>query len=163
MYELMARPTTAEVSPQLFASVLALSLHTPVYVNVLDWVQANFTKVLRKNQPTLSYLKGPIRNSRSWVLSEFEVNSLKGRQASDFIRGRFQGRYSTPHNGDTTNSRAATTVEATAHAARDRVQVRVLWGNEPCDHLDDGDVPTREPPVLSPFLQGFETFAAGYD
>ena len=45
MYELMARPTTTEVSPQLFASVLALSLGTPVYANALDWVQASFTKV----------------------------------------------------------------------------------------------------------------------
>ena len=64
MYELMSRPTTAEVSPQLFASVLALSLHTPVYVNVLDWVQATFTKLVWKNHPTLSYLRVPIRNSR---------------------------------------------------------------------------------------------------
>ena len=58
-------PTIAEVTPQLFTSVLALSLHTPVYVNVLDWVQANFTKVVWKNHPTLSYLRGPIWTSRS--------------------------------------------------------------------------------------------------
>ena len=85
MYELWARPTIAKVAPQLFASVLTLSLHTPVYANVVDWVQASFTKVVWKNHPTLSYLEGPIRTSRYWLPSDFEINSLEGCQASEFI------------------------------------------------------------------------------
>ena len=69
LYEMGAHRTIAEVAPQLFASVLALSLHTPMYANVLDRVQASFTKVVWKNHPTLSYIEGTIWNSRSWVLS----------------------------------------------------------------------------------------------
>ena len=45
LYDLGAQPTIAKVAPQIFASVLALSLGTPVYANALDWVQASFTKV----------------------------------------------------------------------------------------------------------------------
>ena len=85
MYELWACPTIAKVAPQLFASVLTLSLHTPVYANIRDWVQFSFTKVVWKNPFTLSYLEGLIRTSHSWVPSEFEVNSLEGRQASELI------------------------------------------------------------------------------
>ena len=163
LYDLGAHPTISEVAPKLLVSVLALSMHTPVYANVLNWVQANFIKVVWKKHPTLSYLGGPIWTSQSWVPSDFEANSLEGRQASEFIRGQFPGRYGAPHTGDTTSSRVATTVEAATHAAHDGVQVRVLWGDDPFAHLDDGTVPTREPPVLSPFWQGFETFAAGSD
>ena len=82
LYELGAHPTNAEISPQFFARVLALSMHSHVYANVLNWVQDTFTKVSWKNHPTLSYLKGPIQTSRSWVASDFEVNSLDSPQVS---------------------------------------------------------------------------------
>ena len=85
LYELGVRPTITEVYPKLFASVLSLSLHTPVYDNVLDWFQGSFTKVVWKNHLTLSYLEGPIRTSWYWVPSYFEVNSLEGIQSSKFI------------------------------------------------------------------------------
>ena len=45
LYDLGENPTIAEVAPQIFASALALSIHNPLYRNVLDWVQATFTKV----------------------------------------------------------------------------------------------------------------------
>ena len=45
LYDLGEHPTIAEVSPQLFASSLALSIQNPLYGNVLDWVQATFTRV----------------------------------------------------------------------------------------------------------------------
>ena len=161
LYKLGERLTIAKVSPQLFASVLALSLDTPAYANVLDWVQASFNKVFRKNPPTLSYLEGPIWTSWSWVPSYFEVNSLEGRQESEFIRGRLPGCYGAPlAPGDTTSARAAPTSEASTHAARDGAHAQVLWGNDPRAHLGDNDIRTRYPPVLSPFRQGFETFAA---
>ena len=77
------------------------------------------------------------------MASDFEDNSLEGRQASDFIRGRFPGRYYAPIAGDTTTARAAATTEAAAHAAHDGVQDQVLWGYYPHAHLDDGVVSTR--------------------
>ena len=58
--------------------------------------------------------------------SDFKVNSLEGRQASEFIRGRFLGRYGAPlAPGYTTSARVAPTAEASAHAARESVQARV--------------------------------------
>ena len=96
-----------------------------MYRNVLDWFQATFTKVVW-NSHTTSYLDGPIRASRSWVASDFEGNSLEGRQASEFIRGRFQGRYGAPLTGDSSIVRAAATAEAAANAAQDGVQACVL-------------------------------------
>ena len=98
LYDLGGHPTIADVSPQLFASALALSIKNTLYGNVLDWVQATFTKVVWKSHTT-SYLDGPIRTSRSWVASDFGGNSLEGRQASKFIRGRFPGRYGAPSLG----------------------------------------------------------------
>ena len=70
-----------------------------MYVNVFDWVQATFTKVVWKNHPTLSYIEGPIWTSRFWVASDFEVNSIEVRQASNFIQGRFPGRYGASYTG----------------------------------------------------------------
>ena len=72
-----------------------------MYVNVLNWVQAYFTKVVWKNHTT-SYLEVTIQTSWSWVASDVRGNSLEGRQASEFIRGRFPGRYGAPLTGDTT-------------------------------------------------------------
>ena len=46
LYDLGEHPSIAEVSPQIFASALALLLQNPLYGNVLDWVQATFTKVV---------------------------------------------------------------------------------------------------------------------
>ena len=92
-----------------------------MYGNVLDWVQVTFTKVVWKSHNT-SYLDGPIRTSRSWVALDFEGNSLEVRQASEFIRGRFPGRYGAPLTGDTSTVRATTTAEAAAKAAQDSVQ-----------------------------------------
>ena len=106
LYELGARPTIAQFAPHLFASVLDLSLENPVYTNVLDWAQASFTNVVWKNHPTLSYLEVPIQTSRSWVPSDFEVNSLDGRQASEFIRGRFPGHYGAPLDPPLTSLRS---------------------------------------------------------
>ena len=78
LYDLGKHPTIAEVAHHLFASALDLSLQNPLYRNVLDWVQATFTKVVWKSHTT-SYLDSPIRTSRSWVASDFEGNSLEGR------------------------------------------------------------------------------------
>ena len=164
LYELGARPTITDVSTQIFASVLALSMDTPAYAKVLDWVQASFTKVVWKNQPTLSYVEVTIRTSRSWVPSNFEVYSLEMCQAPEFIRGRFTVRYGDPLTpGDTIGSHVTPTDGDAAHAARDGVQVQVLWGDDPHAHLGDGDISTVEPPVLPPFRQIFETFATGSD
>ena len=55
------------------------------------------------------------------MASDFEGNSLEGRQASEFIRGRFTGRYGAPLTGDTYIARAATTAEAAANAVQDGV------------------------------------------
>ena len=46
IYDLGAHPTIAEVSPQLFNSALTLSIQNPLYGNVLNCVQATFTKVV---------------------------------------------------------------------------------------------------------------------
>ena len=48
-----------------------------------------------------------------------EGNSLEDQQASEFIRGRFPGRYSAPLTGETSNARDATTAEAAVNAAQD--------------------------------------------
>ena len=93
-------------------------IQNPLYSNVLDWVQATFTKVVWKSHTT-SYLDGPIQISRSWVASDFEGNSLEVRQASEFIRGRFPGRYGAPISRDISIACAATTVEAAANVAHD--------------------------------------------
>ena len=52
LYDLGEHPTIAEVTPQLFASALALSIHNNLYGNVLNWVQATFTKVVWKSHTT---------------------------------------------------------------------------------------------------------------
>ena len=75
----MEHPTIAKVAPQIFASALALSIQNPLYGNVLDWVQATFTKVVWKSHTT-SYLDSHIRTSWSWVASDFEGKYLEGRQ-----------------------------------------------------------------------------------
>ena len=85
LYKLGTRPTISKFAPQLFISVLDLTLDTPAYTNFLDWVQASFTKVVWRNHPSLSFLEVPIRTSRSWMASDFEVNLLEGRQAAEFI------------------------------------------------------------------------------
>ena len=76
--DLGEHPTIANIALQLFASALDLSIQNPLYVNVIDWVQATFTKVVWKSHTTL-YLGGLIQTSRSWVASDFEGNSLEGR------------------------------------------------------------------------------------
>ena len=125
MYDLGEHSTIADVAPQLFASALNLSIQNPLYGNVLDWVQATFTKVVWKSHTT-SYLDGPIRKSWSWVVSDFEGDSLEGQQASEFIRGRLPGRYGAPLTGYTSIARAATTAEAASNAAQEGVQACVL-------------------------------------
>ena len=70
-----------------------------------------------KSHTTL-YLDGTIWTSRSWVVSDFEGNSLEGRQASEFIRGRFPGRYGAPLTVDTCIARAANASEDAANAAQ---------------------------------------------
>ena len=112
---------------------------------------------------TTSYLEVTIRTSWSWVASDFRGNSLEGRQASEFIRGRFPGRYGAPLTGDTTTASAATTAEAAVNAAQGGVQDRVLWGEEPKAHLNDGFLKAREPPVPSPFQPGYEAYTTGSD
>ena len=112
---------------------------------------------------TTSYLDGPIRKSRSWVALNFAGNSLEGRQASEFIRGRFPGRYGAPLTGDTSNAPATTTAEAATNAAQDRVQARVLCGEDPEDHLDDGFLKAPDLPVSSTFRPGYEAYATGSD
>ena len=82
-------------------------MYNPLYGNVLNWVQATFTKGVWKSHTT-SYLDGPIRTSWSYVASDFEGNSLEGCQASKFIRARFPGHYGAPLTGDTSTARAAT-------------------------------------------------------
>ena len=126
IYDLGEHLTIAKVASQIFASALALSLQSPLYVNILDWVQATFPKVIWKSHTT-SYIDGPIRKIRSWLTSDFEGNSLEGRQASKFIRGSFTGRYGAPLTGDNSTARAATTTKAAANAAQDGVQARFLW------------------------------------
>ena len=158
----MEHPTIAKVAPQIFASALALSIKNPLYGNVLNWVQATFTKVVWKSHTTL-YLDGPIRTSWSWVALDFEGNSLEGRQASEFIRGRFPGRYGAPLTGDTSNAPATTTAEAATNAAQDGVQARVLWGEDPEDHLDARFLTAKDLPVPSPFRPGYEVYATGSD
>ena len=96
LYEMGARPTIAEVVPQLFAIALALTTNNPAYENVLDWVQVSFTKVVWRNHPPLPFLEGPIRTSWSWGASDFKENSHEGRKATESIRGRFLGRYGAP-------------------------------------------------------------------
>ena len=112
---------------------------------------------------TTSYLDGAIRTSRSWVVSDFEGNSLEGWQASEFIRGRFPGRYSAPLTGDTSNARAATTAEASPNAAQDGVQARVLWGEDPKAHLEDGFLTVQDLSFPSPFRPVYEAYAMGSD
>ena len=46
LYDLGDQLTIPEVAPQLFTSVLALGKDTPTYRNVLNWVQASFTKLV---------------------------------------------------------------------------------------------------------------------
>ena len=104
MYEMGARPTISEVAPQLFASALALTTNNPAYENVLEWVQVLFTKVVWRNHPSLSFLDGPIRTSWSWGASDFKANSHKGRQAEEYIQGRFLGRYDAPLDPSETTS-----------------------------------------------------------
>ena len=112
---------------------------------------------------TTSYLDSSIRKSRSWVASDFEGNSLECRQASEFIRGSFEGRYGAPLTGDTYNAPAATTAEAAANAAQDGVQARVLWGEDTEAHLDDGFLTAQDLPVPSPFWPGYKAYATGSD
>ena len=71
---------------------------------------------------TTSYLDSLIRTSWSWVASDFEGNSLEGRQASNFTRWRFPGRCGALLTGDTSTAHANTTAEAAANAAQDGVQ-----------------------------------------
>ena len=111
---------------------------------------------------TTSYLDSTIRTSWSWVASDFEGNSLEGRQSSKFIRGRFPGRYGAPLTGETSTARAATTAEASANAAQYAVQAQVMWGEYPGNHLDDGLLMARDLPVPSPFRPGYEAYATGY-
>ena len=61
--------------PQIFVSALALTKDTLAYENVLDWVQDLFTKMVWRNQTSLYFLEGLIRNSRSWGASDFGENS----------------------------------------------------------------------------------------
>ena len=112
---------------------------------------------------TTSHLDGLIRTSWSWVASDFKGNSLEVRQASEFIRRRFPGRYGSPLTGDTYNARSAKTAEAAANAAQDRVQARVLWGEDPEAHLDDGLLTAEDLPVPSTFWPGYEAYATGSD
>ena len=94
---------------------------------------------------------------------DFEGNSLEGRQASEFIRGRFPGRYGASLNGYTSIARAGTTTEAAADADQDGVQARVLWGEDPDAHLDYGFLTAQDLPVSSPFRPGYESYATGSD
>ena len=94
---------------------------------------------------------------------DFEGDSLEGRQASEFIGVRFPGRYVAPLTGNTSIARASTTAEAATNAAQDGVQSRVLWGEDPEAHLDDGLLTAQDLPVPSPFRLGYETYAAGSD
>ena len=158
LYDLREHPTIAEVVPQIFACAFALSINNPLYGNILDWVQATFTKVVWKSHTTL-YLDGPIRISWSWVVLDFQGDSLEGLQASEFIRGRFPGRYGVPLTGDTSIARAPTTLEAAANADQDGVQSHVLWGEEPEAHLDNGFLTAQDLPVPSPFRPGYEAYA----
>ena len=154
LYELGARPTIAEVAPQLFVSILTLTKDTPAYENVLDWVQASFTKLVWRNYPSLSFREGPIRTSRSWGASDFEANLQDGRQAAEFIRGRFPSRYGAPLAPvDTTSARVTPMAKASIHAARDGVEAQTLWGDDLRAHLGDAgaDNGARVPPVFTPF------------
>ena len=113
----------------------------------------------------MSFLEGPIRTSRSWGASDFKANSKEGQQAAEFIWGRLLGRYGAPLAPvDTTSARVDPTTEAAAHAALNGVDAQVLWGNDPCAHLDNSGVDTgaREPLVLTPFGKAVvRAFAAG--
>ena len=104
-----------------------------------------------------------IQTSWSWVASDFEGNFLEGRQASEFIRGRFLGCYGAPLTGDTSIASAVTTTEAATNAAQDGVQARVLWCEDPKAHLDDGFLTARDLPVPSSFRPGYEAYATVSD
>ena len=84
------------------------------------------------------------------MASDFEENSLEGRQASKSIKGRFPGRYCAPLTGDTSTARATTTAEAAVNAAQYGVQARVLWGEDPKAHLYYDFLTAREMPASSP-------------
>ena len=95
------------------------------------------------NHPSLSVLEGPIWTSWSWGSSDFEAKLQEGRQAAELIRGWFPVRYGSPLNpADTTSARVSPMAEAAAHAARDNVDARVLWGDEPRAHLGNAGVDT---------------------
>ena len=84
-----------------------------MYRNVLNWFQASFTKVVWKNNPTLSFWEVPIRTSWSWESSNLAANFAEGRQVTEFIQGQFLGRYGAPLAlTDTTSARVVSTDEA---------------------------------------------------
>ena len=112
---------------------------------------------------TTSYLGGPIRTSWSWVALEFEGKYMEGRQTTEFIRGRFPGRYGAPLTGDTSNARAATTAEAAANEAQDGVQAHVMWWEDPEAHLHGGFLTAQDLPVPYPFRLGYEAYDTGSD
>ena len=95
------------------------------------------------------------------MASNFEGNSLEGRKSSEIIRGRFPGRYVAPLTRDTSIARAATTADAAANVDQYRVQARVLWGEDPEAHLDDGFLTAQDLPVPSPLRPGYEAYATG--
>ena len=100
------------------------------------------------------FLEGPIRTSWSWGASDFEANLQEGQQAAEFIQGRFPGRYGAPLTpANTMSACVAPTAKAASHAARNGVEARVLWGDDPRAHLGDAgsDTGMRAPPVLTPF------------
>ena len=93
------------------------------------------------------------------MASDFEGNSLEGRQALEFTIGSFPGRYVPPLTRNTSIARAATTAEAAAYAAQDGVQARVLWGEDTEAHLKDGFLTAQDLPVPSPFWPSYEAYA----
>ena len=130
--------------------------YAPAYGNALDWVHASFAKVVQKNHSTLSFRWGLIQTSCLWEASDFYANSPGGRQAAEFIQVRFLGHYGAPlAQADTASARVAPTDKAAAHAARDSVGARVVWGDDPRDQLRDAgeDAGARAPPVFTPFGQ----------
>ena len=68
-----------------------------------------------------------------------------------------------PLAGDTSIVHADTTTEAAANAAQDGVQARVLWGEDPKAHLDNGFLTAQDLPFPSPFRPGYEAYATGSD